>query len=246
LEQNEEHLKQAAPLVRSLVRQLDFQPALPLLLSSYICQNDDLEKITKWLLVYVTRYSVIVNLDSSGLETLLFRLARDVREMMTKPENATACLKHIKETLTQNAPSDEQIKTALPDLILSPEEARYVLVQLARGMQSKTKEVMIDDANIEHVFPKNPSDEWTNAAALEPLLWHIGNLTMLGRRLNRNVANKGYATKQPYYEAITELQMTKQLARDYSVWDEQSIRTRATNMAELVNRIWSFDNPSFV
>jgi hypothetical protein len=246
LEQNEEHLKQAAPFVRSLVRQLDFQPALPLLLSAYICLRDDLEKITKWLLVYVTRYSVIVNLDSSGLETLLFKLARDIREMMTKPENATACLKHIKETLTQNAPSDEQIKTALPDLILSPEEARYVLVQLARGMQSKTKEVTIDDANIEHVFPKNPSDEWTNAAALEPLLWHIGNLTMLGRRLNRNVANKGYATKQPYYEAITELQMTKQLARDYSVWDEQSIRTRATNLAEVVNRIWSFDNPSFV
>jgi hypothetical protein len=73
LEQNEEHLKQAAPFVRSLVRQLDFQPALPLLLSAYICLRDDLEKITKWLLVYVTRYSVIVNLDSSGLETLLFK-----------------------------------------------------------------------------------------------------------------------------------------------------------------------------
>lgn len=246
VEQNEEHLKEATPFVRNLVRQLDVQSALPPLLSVYLCLREDLEKVTKWLLVYVTRYSVIGNQDSSGLETILFQLARAIREMTQKPDSAKGCLKYIRDILTQNSPSDDQIKTAMPELILSPDEARYVVVQLARSMQSNTKEVTIDDANIEHIFPKNPSDEWTNKESLGPLLWHVGNLTMLGRRLNKNAANRGYDTKRPYYQSTTELEITQQLAKDYTAWDEVSIRSRAEGMADLANKVWNFDNPSRV
>jgi hypothetical protein len=246
LEQKKEHLKGAAPLVRNLIQQLDFQPALPPLLSAYLCLPDDLEKIARWLLVYVARYSIFGNLDSSGLETVLFQLARDIRTLMTKDENKKACLKHIKDTLVQNSPSDDQVKSAMTDLILSPEQARYVLVQLARKIQSKTKEVTIDEANIEHVFPKSPSSDWKNVSGLQPYLWHIGNLTVLGTRLNKNAANSGYPTKRPYYQANTELEMTKQLANKYDVWNVNSIKARAEELGADVIQIWNFDNTSRV
>lgn len=94
LEQNPEHVGTAAAALRSLVRQLAFQPALPVLLSAYACSKEDLETICRWLLVYVTRYAVIANLDSSGLESVLFQLAREIREMSgtvrrTRPASST-------------------------------------------------------------------------------------------------------------------------------------------------------------
>jgi hypothetical protein len=52
LDAKEEHLRDAARYVRTLVRELDYQPALPLLLSGYFLLNlTDLEKLVKWLLV---------------------------------------------------------------------------------------------------------------------------------------------------------------------------------------------------
>lgn len=112
-------------------------------------------------------------------------------------------------------------------------------------MQTKTKEITVDDANIEHVFPKSPSEEWTNKDKLAPLLWHIGNLTVLGKRLNKNAANKSFATKRTYYQANTELEITKELAAKYSEWNETSVRERGASMFDRVAAIWSFDNPSF-
>jgi len=247
LDVDTEHLVSAAPFVFNLLRELDFQPALPPLLASYLmlCAAD-FEKVAKWLLVFVTRYSVIANLDSSGLESVLFALARDIRQKMTTPETAKGCMTYIKDTLTKNAPSDDQIKAVVPDLILSADEARYVVSRLARHMQSKTKEVSVDEANLEHVFPRNPSKEWKNPEELEPYLWHIGNLTMLGQRLNKDAANRGFAFKRQHYEKNSELNMAKQIAREYSTWNEETIRDRATQLAPLVVEVWNFTNPSRV
>ena len=66
----------------------------------------------------------------------------------------------IKDTLTKNAPSDDQIKPSVETLYLSTEEAKYVMTRLATRMQTATKELKVDEANLEHIFPKRPSDEW--------------------------------------------------------------------------------------
>jgi hypothetical protein len=242
-----EHLDKAVPVVRSLLRELDFQPALPPLLSSYLSlSRADFEKVARWLLVFATRYSLVANLDSSGLETVFFQLARDIRQRASDPDKARGCMSHIKDTLVKNAPSDDQVKAAVPDLLLSADEARYMVSRLARHMQSKTKEITIDEANLEHVFPRNPSGEWEKPEVLEPYLWHIGNLTMLGERLNKDAANRGFAFKRTHYAKNSELEMARQIAHDYQEWDEVAIRDRASKLAPLVVEIWNFDNPSRV
>lgn len=249
LDYDEGHLQSAAPQVRALVRQLDVQPALPVLLSSYrLFAPADFEKVARWLLVFVTRYSVLSHLDSSGLETVLFKLARDIRSKMAvdPKQQAKACLTHIKDTLTKNAPSDDQIKAALPELLLSNDEAKYVLSRLASRMQTNTKEVKIDEANLEHIFPKNPAKEWKDPEALEPLLWHIGNLTMLGERLNRDAGNQEFSVKRAHYAKNSELQMAQQIAKEYKDWDSTAIQDRAKKLAPLVIEVWNFNNPSRV
>ena len=245
---NEEHLGGAAPYIRTLVRDLGFEAALPLLMASYpVFHPTDLKTIVQWLLVFVTRYSIVVGLDPSGLETTFFRLAREIRERMPNADaNAKPCLTHIKETLVKQAPSDDQVKASVGDLSLYPGEASYLLSRIATRMQTETKEVKIDESNLEHVFPKKPSAEWEHPEELEPFLWHLGNLTMLGQRLNDAVENKGYPAKRAYYQSTSELVMAQNLAKTYDVWNEETIRDRAKKLAPYITEVWNFNNPSRV
>jgi len=247
LDVDEDALGKAARYIRTLIKDLDAQSALPPLLAAFpLMTATDFETFAKWMLVFVSRYSIIANFDSSGLENVFFALARDIRAMMADAKRARQCMATIKATLVKNAPSDERVRVAATELILSPEEARYIVSRIATRMQTDTKEVKIDEANLEHVFPKKPSAEWKKIDDLEPLLWHIGNLTMLGERLNNDVANKGYAKKRAYYQRTTELKMAQELAKEYSQWNESMLKDRAKKLARYVVEIWNFDNPSRV
>jgi len=168
----------------------------------------------------------------------------------TTPKDKTniigATLALIKETLVKNAPTDDQIKASVEKLILDPEEAKYVVHRLAKHMQTKTKEMGIDEANIEHIFPKKPSAEWDHPEDLEPMLWHLGNLTMLGERLNNAARSKGYPNKRGENYKTSELVMVQELAKTYDKWDGAAIENRAKSLGPLINEVWSFDNPSRV
>ena len=70
---------------------------------------------------------------------------------------------------------------------------------------------------------------------------------MLGERLNKEVANKGFTSKSEYYKKNSELEMARQIARDYTNWDKSTIEDRARrNLAPKVLEIWNFNNPSRV
>jgi hypothetical protein len=176
----------------------------------------------------------------------LYKLARDIRSKAADPN---ACLAHVKQTFVVNSPTDDQIKLAVEQLTLSPDEALYVVGRLANRMQTDTKEVALGESNLEHIYPRNPAqNEWGGAAGqevLEPYLWHIGNLMMLGRRLNRDAGNKEFGVKKPSYADKSELEMAKAVAT-WNAWDKAAIEARAKQLAPLVINVWNFDNPSRV
>jgi len=249
---DEEHLKGAAPYVKTLVSDLHMDAPLPVLLSVHsVLSTKELEDTAKWLLVFVTRYSIITGLDPGGMENIFYALARDIRKSMADSasdakDKAKEARTLIKTTLVKNAPTDETIADAVKRLILEPDEAKYLVQRIATFMQTKTKEVTIDESNLEHIFPKKPSAEWTNPEELEPYLWHLGNLTMLGEKLNSGAANKGYPTKRVAYYEKSELTMPQELAKTYSQWDGPAIIKRAESFGKCVTQIWNFDNPSRV
>jgi hypothetical protein len=247
----DEALKEAKPFVNTLLRDLDVKSSLPLLLSSYFhFDSSDFKRVVQWILVFVMRYSIIANQDPAGMETLFYGLARDIRIKLLAdpPIEKSKCLANIKETLVKSAPTKESVQSGATTLMLSPETAKYVLSKVATRMQSDTKEVAIDEANLEHIFPKNPEEgEWggkANQELLEPYLWHIGNLTVLGKRLNRKAANKEFQNKRDLHYRSSEIEMTQRLAKSYDLWNEDSIKDRAKKLSEYVTEIWNFDNPS--
>lgn len=211
----------------------------------------ELKVTAQWLLVFITRYSIVIGLDSGGMENIFYALARDIRKTMAATDkDKTALVKEtrnlIKATLFKNVPNDDQIKDGVKRLILEPDEAKYVVHRIATLMQTKTKEVAIDESNLEHIFPKKPSAEWSSPEELEPYLWHLGNLTMLGERLNTGAASKGYPTKKKEYYEKSELVMAQELASSFSKWDSSSIIKRAESLGKYVTQIWDFNNPSRV
>jgi hypothetical protein len=105
-------------------------------------------------------------------------------------------------------------------------------------MQSKTREIAIHDANLEHVFPQNPDTSWGDPTALEPLTWHLGNLTILGTRLNRKAASADYATKAAKYYSQSEIRMTKDLIRTYPIWAPTEVLARARSLAPVILSLW--------
>jgi hypothetical protein len=247
--------KDSFPFVRALTRELGFKPALPLLLSSYLLlQPSDFEKVAKYLLVFITRYSIIGNLDSAGMEDLLFRLAREVRATV-KDENDKSGSKRatdaVKLALSLNSPDDPAVKSAVmkETTVLDPSDAKYVMRRLANYMQDPQKQVVVGDTNLEHIYPQNPAEnEWggkANQEKLEPLTWHIGNLTIFGKKANKKVENFEYSVKQPKY-AASQVAMTKEIASKYKNWDESKILDRAARLAKPIVEIWSFANPSRV
>lgn len=241
-------LGDAAVYIGPLVRELEVESALPLLLAIYSTLTPtDLTAVTKYLLVFVTQYSVVVKLDSGDMESALFKLARDVRAMVADKQPAKNIVAFIKKILSSQAPTLKIVKESVAGLTLSSEEAVYMLSRIARHMQTGTKEIALGEANLEHIFPKKPSAEWgkSEIEQLEPHLWHIGNLTMLGKRLNTSAASRGYKTKLPEYKK-SELVMAQELAKKFSKWDAASIEQRAQSMAKSITEIWDFDNPSRV
>jgi hypothetical protein len=247
---DDSYLKKAAPYVKTLVRELQIEACLPILLSvRSVLPLEELETIAKWLLVFVVRYSIVVGLDSSGMETIFYALARDIRGNIQaggKEKQVSTVRTLIKKQLVKNAPSDSQIKASVKKLILEPEEAKYLLLRLATHMQTKTKETKIDEANLEHIFPKKPSAEWHHPEDMEPYLWHLGNLTMLGERLNTAAGSKGYTTKREHYQKTSELVMAQDIGKKYVKWGKDAIEKRAESLGPLITEVWDFDNPSRV
>ena len=249
---SEEHLGDSAPYVRSLLQGIDAQSALPMLLAAYAkFSKSDFADIVKWLLVLVTRWSILVGFDSSDLETELFALGRSIRQVPDNDDKAKHLMvREIKETLRKLSPSDDQIVASVKTLILPAESAEYVVRKLSDAQQTKTKEAPTgSESNLEHIYPQNP-DEGTwggeeNQAEMEPYTWHLGNLTMLGERLNRKAKNLEYDVKRTKY-STSELVMAQAIAETYGVWDRSTIEHRATSLASLLMEVWNFDNPSRV
>lgn len=246
------YLEPADSYVAKLYKELNQRAALPLLLSCFNrMPNKDFATVCRLLLVFITRFSIIAGLDNSSLENILFSLARETRQILEQtPVNVNVVIAHIKQTLITNSPTDEKIEASIKELYLEPNEASYVMRQIANYIQTNTKEFGVNEANIEHIFPKNPKEhEWggkKNHELLEPLLWHIGNLTVLGERINRDVGNAEFHIKRDRYENRTEVEMTKQIARDYSEWNVDNIKKRAVKLTKDIMEIWKFDNPSRV
>jgi len=230
--------KEAKGDIEGLVRYLGVQNSLPLLLAAQQClTQSDFVKLVRIATNLYVRHTLIGNQNPLELETTFYDAAREIRAQVGSQVSSSRALQAAKSAIKKVNPSDALVEEKFADLILTKSEASWLMVHLANAQQSKTKEIGMDKSNIEHVFPQNAGTDWPNRDSLEPFIWHVGNLTVLGKRLNGKAQNKSFSDKCKEYYSKSEIMMTKELLKE-STWDVGVIQKRAKTLAKIAIQIW--------
>ncbi|MDD5063908.1 MAG: DUF262 domain-containing HNH endonuclease family protein [Phycisphaerae bacterium] len=230
--------KDARESVEGLVKNLNATSSFPLLLAGLACLNDnDFVKLSESIIALFIRHSVLSNLNPSDLETALYAAARELRGKKSTKERSAKCLSAAKDILARINPQDATVQENAKDVELNRKQAIWLMTNLAKAMQSETKEIGFDRVNLEHIFPLNAGGDWPNRKNLAPFAWKIGNLTILGTKLNNDAKNKGFAEKCRNYYSVSEVTITSELTK-YSQWTEGEIIARGEELVKKMTQIW--------
>ena len=155
LELSDTVLRKAKPHVAGLVKYLGATSSYPLLLSGLRCLSEtDFEKLVKYTVDLFVRHSVFANSNPSDLETAFYKAARAIRDRKKiATSKSKDCLADAQSVLAGINPTNSQVQVGAAELVLTRSKALYLMAQLTNAMQSATKELAIDDANLEHIYP---------------------------------------------------------------------------------------------
>jgi uncharacterized protein with ParB-like and HNH nuclease domain len=245
-------LAEAAPVYRDIVRAREDDPELrrllegiralgakalyPLLLSGYAVTEEgdynDLRTLASALTTMFVRYNVIGNRESTVMESRVYDLAAKLRA--DKDFGAAT------EALAMLAPDATEFvarfaRASVPRITT----ARYLLREIEQAKR-ETQELAVegtDRVHVEHIYPQTPAaDRWTNHAAM---INRLGNLTLLGKRLNTSVKNADFPTKKEKAYAGSDILMTKELLA-HDVWDAAAVESRQKELSNWAFQIWHF------
>jgi uncharacterized protein with ParB-like and HNH nuclease domain len=141
------------------------------------------------------------------------------------------------------APTDGEFETAFrTHSIANAEIARYVCRSLEGGLREERHPAITyfdntDTFNLEHVLPRNPSDEWDIEPDLARAFYkRIGNLALLDPQANVKIGNAAFAQKRVEYKGSPFL-ITKDAAQRRE-WSAKQIEDRQRSLAKLAPQIW--------
>lgn len=231
--------RDSIPYIKPLIENLGSDRSLPLLLSGLVClDSSDFLKLSKITVSVVTRHSILTNLNPSELEDALYEAARSIRIEKENGKHSGACFKAAKNILQKINPTDSQIASILNDVHLTKKQALYIVYQIAERAQSESKALKISKNSIEHIFPENPDkNEWPKADEMEPFLWHLGNLTVLEPKYNREAGSKRFNVKSDIY-LKSEIRLTKEISTKYTSWEVPDIMDRANKLLPYIKQLW--------
>lgn len=234
-----EALKRAEQPVRALVKHLNADKAFPALLSGLNCLDEnEFEKLSNHLVSIVVRHSLIANLNPSVLEDTLYAVARMIRDKKDSGSSSKKILQEVKRLLQKIDPTKDQIRNGLGEVFLNQKQSQYILNEIGNQIQSKTKAIELAKTSVEHIFPQNAENsDWPNYKSLAEMIWHLGNLTLLEPKINKDLGNIGFTEKKKFY-AKSEVTMNNALAAINEEWSEDSIKERAVGFLNHVEAAW--------
>lgn len=245
-------LAEAAPLYRDLVRgreedpelrrhlrairDLGAKPLYPVLLAGYAAAGEDknvksLQALASALVALFARYNVIGGRETTIMESALYGAAAALRDNGDFEAAIT--------TFATLAPDAEDFvarfrRASVPRIAT----ARYLLREVEHAKR-RTKEVTVegtDQVHVEHIYPQTPIAKWSNHVAV---LNRLGNLTLLGKRLNISIQNSDFTAKKEKGYAASDLLLTKELL-NFDAWDAAAIDARQRELSDWVFDIWKF------
>ncbi|MDA3044039.1 DUF262 domain-containing HNH endonuclease family protein [Campylobacter sp. JMF_07 ED4] len=149
--------------------------------------------------------------------------------------------------ITNNAEPKFDFKEILGDeenilkgKIIAPHvNLRYALVLFVAYEMANQTEILPERWELEHIFPQKWQNTyieqtlgWTDAK-LKELLWNIGNLTPLEKKLNI-MASNGYFDKKKTEYAKSKVAITNGIDKNYNEWKPENIIERNGEIVKFV------------
>lgn len=236
-------LADAQPHVRELLLFRVRQPIPALFAAWERWDRADFVRLLKLIGVFSFRYTIVSGLNPNDLEPLYHELAKGILAgTVAGPSSAFTVLRRL-------YPSDDKFRADFIELTLrtsgqSAKLARYVLCRIESMASGINRDWLSDPATIEHVLPENPSQAWESAISVDrqtQMVYRVGNLTLLEKRLNRDAGNRPFAEKLDVYRQ-SEYRMTRALEEHApDEWTTAAIEARQRRLADRAVAVWRTD-----
>lgn len=143
--------------------------------------------------------------------------------------------------------SDEDFKKAFAEISISDtKKVKYLLSEIEHYMSGADRVVNPNGSivNIEHLIPKNESQNWTKKITkIEPDEYskqvnRLGNLFLTNAKINGKMKQYDFLTKQEILFSIPcEFETTKTL-KNADLWNIDKIKERQAELARIAVSTW--------
>jgi len=224
------------------IRMLGAKVMLPALLSGSAAlaeeaPKDKLNALASALTTLFVRHTVIGGRESTTLESTIYSMAAKLRE----DKDFDAAI----SALQSFAPDAEDFEARFARASVGrTATARYLLREIEHAKRA-TQEVLVelgDRVHVEHIYPQTPEGDarWDNHAQM---VNRLGNLTLLGKRINTSIKNADFETKKNLGYSSSDILLTKDLLAEES-WSAETVEKRQRVLSKLAFDIWKFPGES--
>jgi len=148
---------------------------------------------------------------------------------------------------TGRFPTDEELKTAFSNSILSNQHAKQALFSIALYQINTVMHDMTslnsNSFSVEHIMPKKWEENWNTLSSLEEKntrnykLLTLGNLTIITKNLNSKLRNSSWLNKRDVLQDYSSIPLTTKYTKQ-AVWNEESIALRGEDLVTIALEIW--------
>lgn len=194
-------------------------------------QISEVRLLTQALESLIVRHNVICARDRSEFETVVY----DAAVRISKKQGLTSAL----ERLRGLSPDDQAFYVDFTKASFRRHQAsiaQYLLRRLEARL-STSQETFVAQAkrvHLEHIYPQNPTTPWKNHS---DYVGRLGNLTLLGQKLNAGASNKPFNQKKTEYYSQSSLKLNTHF-KNLETWGPEEIDARQEALAKLAQEIW--------
>jgi len=236
-------LSNAKPLIRERVL-LRSQQTMPMLFAAWEkFEPDDFIKLLKLSNVLTFRFTTVSNLNTNELEPAYHKAAKAILDgSAAAPKDVFKLLKgiYVEDKIFRQNFENLELRTSGPGKKL----AKYILCRIEGEMSSTDVDFETDSSTIEHVFPENPAEIWTQIISEQDwakLIYRLGNLTLLEPRANRSIGNGLIGEKLEAFRT-SRYAMTRRIADESpQEWNASQIERRQNWLASRAEHLWRSD-----
>jgi len=217
----------------SLLNIFNLKQPISMLMAAYkYLSNEDFERVLCDAIVVSFRYNVICGKNPNDIEKVFNDIAIKISNNNTYDKNLLS-----KIYVNDNEFTVSFINKVFPENARNNKIIKYILGKYERFKGGLRDVSIVSELDtIEHIYPQHPNEEW-NDDNLDSLIYRLGNMCLLEKKLNKNIGNKRYAEKVEVLNQSTFI-TTNSISSEYPEWVQQSIVDRQKQMAKCAKTIW--------